>query len=251
MTSLTSLTYELNGRNDITVLKEDIGSIIGFKAQGLKKVISESWTMYDRVQASENRVDEQKPKLRIVLKDHEEGVSAEIVSASPTLQKLCQRTLDKHLTTIQQQRQNGSNELVIEFPQRLMGMIIGKGGSGLKRILKDALYQDEQVMIDQSDIETAQSARLRIKELKMSSSKEIIDYVDQRFNRSFLGWPPTEEDDYEEHISITVSFDRKAKPFSDKQLYVERLSSVITTRTLQIMNDDEDQMEEINDCLGL
>ena len=251
MTSLTSLTYELNGRNDLAITKGDIGSIIGKDAQGLKKVISESWAMYERLQASGKGGTEQKPKLRIILTDHEEGVSAEIVSASPTMQKLCQRALDNHLTSIQQQKQNSSNEMIIEFPQRLLGMIIGKGGSGLKRLMHDAVYQDKKMMINPSDIETARTARMRIGELKMTSSKDIIDYVEKRSNRSFLGWPPSEEDDYEQHISITVSFDRKAKPFVDKELYLERLSEVITVRTLQVMNDDEDQMDEINECLGI
>ena len=75
-----SLSYELNG-----ALKEDIGAIIGAGAQGLKKVIKESWDMYDRVQKTKNRVEEEKPKLRILLKDHEEGVTAEILSESDSV----------------------------------------------------------------------------------------------------------------------------------------------------------------------
>jgi len=246
-----SLTYELNGRSGGAVTKEDIGSIIGKGAQGLKKVISDSWAMYDKFQASSNRIDEVKPKLRIILNDHDAGVEAEIVSGSTIMQKLCQRSLDNHITEIKKRMMNGSQEFVIEFPQRLMGMIIGKGGSGLKRLLNDAIYQEKKMMINPSDIKTARTARLRMGELKMISSKDIIDYVGGRSNRSFLGWPPSEEDDYEQHISITVTFDRNADPFVDKQLYVERLSDVITTRTLQITNDDEDQMDEINEILGL
>ena len=66
-----SLTYELNGRNDLTVGPSDIGLIIGKGASGLKRVISGSWTMYERLQSSDRKVDEEKPKLRIVLKDHD------------------------------------------------------------------------------------------------------------------------------------------------------------------------------------
>ena len=244
-TSMTSLKYELR------ITKEDIGGIIGFKGQGVKKVISAAWAMYDRVQASSNRIEEVKPNLRILIKDHDGGVEAEIVSGSETMQKLCRLRLDNHISEIQKMKVNGSTVFVTEFPQRLMGMIIGKGGSGLKRLLNDAVYHEKKMMINPSDIETARTARLRVGELKMSSSKDIINYVDGRDNRSFIGWPPSEDDDYEEHISITVTFDRNAKPFVDKQLYVERLSDVITTRTLQVTNQDEDQMDEINECLGI
>ena len=63
-------SYELNGHNSHPVLKEDIGGIIGKGGQGLKGVIKAAWTMYERVQASEKRIEEEKPKVRILLKEH-------------------------------------------------------------------------------------------------------------------------------------------------------------------------------------
>jgi hypothetical protein len=245
-----SLSYELNG-----ALKEDIGAIIGKGAQGLKKVISESWAMYDRVQASENRVEEEKPKLRILLKDHEEGVTAEIVSESETIRKLTKRSLDKHVIECQKRKSLGSKEFFVEFPERLLGMIIGKKGSGLNRILKEAIYQDKKIVIHRDDVETARSARLRVSQLGVGKdekgcSKNIIDFVDQRANRSFLGWPPSEDDKYEQYITLTLTFDRNAKSFTDQSLFIERLSGVINERIQQIMNQDEEQMDEINECLG-
>ena len=266
---MASLTYELNGRNGGTWQKEDIGSIIGQGGQGLKKVMKDSWAMYDRFQKSPNKVNEEKPTVRIVLNEHDDlisgtaeedpqdvprqgGVRAEIVSGSPNMQTLCQRALDKHLASIQQQRANGTRELITEFPHRLMAQLIGKGGSGLKRILKEAIYQDKAMVICKKDGERALTARLRIKEITdITTSKGLIDYEACRSNRSFLGWPPQEEDEYEQYISISVSFDMKTPLFTDQPLYMERLSSVITDRTLQLMNDDEDQMDEINECLGL
>ena len=245
-----SLSYELNG-----ALKEDIGSIIGKGAQGLKKVISESWAMYERVQASENRVEEEKPKLRILLKDHDEGITAEILSESETMRKLTKRSLDKHVSVCQKRKTLGSKEFFVEFPERLLGMIIGKKGSGLNRILKEAIYQDKQIVIHRDDVETARTARLRVENLGVGKdekgcSKNIIDFVDQRSNRSFLGWPPSEDDEYEQYITLTLTFDRNAKSFTDQQLYIERLSGVINERIQQIISQDEEQMDEINECLG-
>jgi hypothetical protein len=252
---MTSLSYELNGRNGHTVLKEDLGSIIGKGAQGLKKVLSESWAMYERVQASENRVEEAKPKMRIILKDHEEGVTAEIFTESQTMQKLAQCSLDKHIASCQKKKQFGSKDFIIEYPERLLGKLIGRQASGLNRILKDAIYQDKQVMIHKDDVETAKTARLRVSELGVGMddngcSANIIEYVEQRSNRSFLGWPPSEDDKYEQYITITLSFKHDSKPFTDQQLYIERLSGVIVERVQQIMDQDEEQMDEINECLG-
>ena len=108
-------------------------------------------------------------------------------------------------------------------------------------------------MIDVADVPTAQTARLRINELKFDEkgdSKKLIAQVEARSNRSFLGWPPSDDDAYEEHISITVSFKRDCKPFNDIQLYRERLSSVICDRVQNIKDQDEDEMDEINECLG-
>jgi hypothetical protein len=253
------LYTELNGRNGFVVTKEDLGSIIGKGAQGLKKVLSESWAMYDRVQASENRIDEEKPKIRIILKDHEAGVTAEIVSESETMLKLTQCSLDKHIAACIKRKQFGSQDLIIEFPDRLLGMLIGKKAAGLNRILKDAIYQDKKIMIHQDDVETAKTARLRVSELGVEKdengcSKNIIEFVEQRSNRSFLGWPPSEDDKYEQYITITLYHpslrSNSPKPFTDQQLYIERLSGVIVERIQQIMNQDEEQMDEINECLG-
>jgi hypothetical protein len=245
-----SLSYELNG-----ALKEDIGAIIGAGAQGLKKVIKESWDMYARFQKTKNRVEEEKPKLRILLKDHEEGVTAEILSESETIRKLTKRSLDKHVIECQKRKSLGSKEFFVEFPERLLGMIIGKKGSGLNRILKEAIYQDKKIVIHRDDVETARTARLRVSQLGVGKdekgcSKNIIDFVDQRANRSFLGWPPSEDDKYEQYITLTLTFDRNAKSFTDQSLFIERLSGVINERVQQIMNQDEEQMDEINECLG-
>ena len=250
-----SLSYELNGHNGLTVLKDDMGSIIGKGAQGLKKVISESWAMYEKVQGSKNHVDEEKPKLKILLKEHDEGVTAEIQSESTTMQKLTQRSLDKHVGSCIKKKSLGSKEFFAEFPERLLGMLIGKKGAGLNRILKETIYQDKKIVIHRDDVETARTARLRVSQLGVGKddqgcSKNIIEYVEQRPNRSFLGWPPSQDDEYEQYITLTLTFAPNAKSFTDQQLYIERLSGVITERVQQIISQDEEQMDEINECLG-
>ena len=255
---MASLSYELNGRNDLVVNPTDIGLIIGKGASGLKRVISGAWTMYERLQSSERRVDEEKPKLRIVLKDHEEGIQVEIISESETMQKLAQKSLDRSIEFVLKKR-NSMNALkteyfLVDFPERLMGKLIGRGGAGLKRLQNDIIFQNKKIMINNDDVDTAKTARIRVDSLDVEPDEDgksgnIIEKVEER-NTSFLGWPPSKDDDYEHYIKLTLSFKRGVAPLKERDLYIQRFSGVVMDRIDQIKQEDEDQMDEINECLG-
>jgi transcription antitermination factor NusA-like protein len=254
---MASLNYELNGRNGHSVSQKDIGLIIGKKASGLKRVISGAWTMYERLQESDKRIDEEKPKLRIVLKDHEEGIKVEIISESETMQKLAQKSLDKAVEFMSKKRLHDSLKteyFLIDFPERLLGKLIGKGGANLKRLQNDIIYEEKKVQIDKDDLATAKTARIRVDSLDADAdedgnSKNIVEKGNSS-NTSFLGWPPSQDDEYEHYIKLTLSFKRDAKSFKDKTLYIERFTKVVMDRITQIKEEDDDQMDEINECLG-
>ena len=254
---MSSLSYELSGRNGNTVSGSDIGLIIGKGASGLKRVISGAWTMYERLQDSDKRIDEEKPKLRIVLKDHEEGIQVEIISESETMQKLAQKSLDKSIQFISKKRLHETlltEHFRIDFPERLLAKLIGKRGAKLKRLQNDIIYQNKTVQIDKDDVATAKTARIRVESLgakpdEDGKSGNIIEKGKDK-NTKFLGWPPSAEDEFEHHIKMTLSFKRDAKPFTDKAIYQEKFSEVVMNRISQIKDEDSDQMEEINECLG-
>ena len=254
---MASLIYELNGRNGHSVSPKDIGLIIGKGASGLKRVISGAWTMYERLQDSDKRVNEEKPKLRIVLKEHDEGIQAEIISESETMRKLAQKSLDKSIDFMSKKRLHDSlktENYLIDFPERLLGKLIGKSGQNLKRLQNDIIYEDKKVQIHKDDLETAKTARIRVDSLgaepdEEGKSKNIVEKGKEQ-NTSFFGWPPSSDDDFEHYIKLTVSFKRDAKPFKDKARYIERFSDVVVSRISQIKEEDSDQMDEINECLG-
>ena len=254
---MASITYELNGRNGHSVSPKDIGLIIGKGASGLKRVISGAWTMYERLQDSEKRVEEEKPKLRIVLKDHEEGIQVEIISESETMQKLAQKSLDKSIEFMAKKRLHDSlktEHYLVEFPERLLGKLIGKSGQNLKRLQNDIIYEDKKVQIHKDDVNTAKTARIRVDSLgaepdEEGKSKDIVEKGKEQ-NTSFFGWPPSSDDDFEHYIKLTISFKRDAKPFTDKPLYTERFTKIVMDRISQIKEEDSDQMDEINECLG-
>lgn len=256
--AMASLSYELNGRNSVVVSSSDIGLIIGKGASGLKRVITGAWTMYERLQSSERRVDEEKPKLRIVLKDHDEGILAEIFSESEAMQKLAQKSLDRSIEFILKKR-DSMNALkteffLVDFPERLMGKLIGRSGTGLKRLQNDIIFQNKKVMINSDDVETAKTARIRVDSLDVEPDEDgksgnIIEKGTQR-NTTFLGWPPAKDDDYGHHIKLTLSFKRGVDPFKDRDLYIQRFGEVVMNRIDHIKQEDDDQMDEINECLG-
>ena len=245
-----------------SVSPNEVGALIGKGASGAKQCISGAWKMYEKLQASKNPVEEDKPSLKIIfhpLKEEElstewtDQVWIEIQSESEAMIKLAQLSVKKHIKNYLAKKSLSPQEFIIDIPHRLLGKLIGKKAAGLNRILKDTVYENKTLMIHQNDIETAKTARLRIKELEFDekTSQKIINYLNERKNRNFLGWAPDPDDDYEEHISITVTFKRDVEPFTDSNLYFERLRSVIIDRIIQIKNQDEEQMDEINECLGI
>lgn len=250
-----SLTYELNGRNGSSVSKDDVGLIIGSKAKGLKGVISGSWSMYEALQKSEKRVDEEKPKVRIVLKGHEEGVQVEIISESESMRKLAQLSLDKHVQKIKKTGSLKAHEFLVEYPHRLLGKLIGKKAQNLTRLLNDAKFEgkgkDKKLLIHDDDLDTANTARIQVKELSFDNTEDLIQYSKKGGeSRVFIGWPPAEDDEYEEHISLKITFKHDSQPLKDRALFIERLNTVISDRVSQIKEEDGDQMDEINECLG-
>ena len=111
------------------------------------KIISESWSLYEKIQSSPKRVDEEKPKLKIILKDHENGITVEIISESRIMQKLAKRTLNKHVEKSFRVNPLKTHHYAVEFPDRLIGKIIGKKGEGLKRLVKDVVHHKGRCMI--------------------------------------------------------------------------------------------------------
>jgi hypothetical protein len=293
-----SLTYELNGRKDASVSKDDVGLIIGSKARGLKGVISGSWSMYEVLQKkkkhalaeAQKSVDkltaqmeadecsdkealeatlaecttaleeaqgamEDKPTIRIVLKGHEEGVQVEIISESENMRKLAQLSLDKHIQKIKKTGSLKAHEFLVEFPHRLLGKLIGKKAANLNRLLNDAKFEGSgkgrKLLILEDDLETANTARIQVNQLSFEINEDLLQYSKKGGDsRVFIGWPPEKDDDYEEHISLKITFKHDSQPLKDRSLFIERLNSVISDRVSQIKEEDGDQMDEINECLG-
>lgn len=268
MKTLVFGTKDIAGEGTL-VSPDEVGALIGKGARGAKKCISSTWKMYESVQASDKRIDEDKPSLKIVFHPlinedqnsaYPEEAWVEVISESSSMQKLAQLVVKKHITEYIEKKVErvpnslSSHEYVVDFPHHLLGRLIGKKAFGLNRILDDVVSPKDcdQVMIHEDDVETASTARIKIKELTFEneSIKSIIDYVNSRGNRTFPGWEPSLDEKYVEHVGIIISFKRDAKPFNDLPLYLERFRETIVDRIQDIKSQYDSQMEEISECLG-
>ena len=165
-----SSTYTLN---DTT--PSDIGGIIGKGASGLKKVISESWNMYDTFQRSDQKIEEPKPTLRIRLNEDGESVIAEITSESESMRKFAKNRLDKGVSDFHSKKSLRPHTFLAELPHHLLGKVIGNKARNLKRVLDNAIKENRQISIHEDDVETAETARLRIVEKSFNSTQDLID----------------------------------------------------------------------------
>jgi hypothetical protein len=241
-----SITYEINNSSSTPATKNDIPIIIGKGAKGIKSVLSKSWNMYDRIQNSDKKIDEDKPKLRIILNESNDNssISVKIESESEIMRKIAKKSLENHIKFInsKKQKNNIPYEFIIEFPHRLIGKFIGKKASNLNDIIKRTLEED----IDDNDHETISSVRLKVIEHNFTSCKEIIDYSNQD-NKIFLGWPPSIDDKYYDHISIKITFKFGTPILKNRDSFISIINSIIAEKINDIRSLDQQELDEIDE----
>tara|TARA_B100001123_G_C15096213_1_gene941675 strand:+ start:256 stop:1014 length:759 start_codon:yes stop_codon:yes gene_type:complete len=231
-----------------SVTPSDIGGIIGKKAVGLRKIISESWAMYDMYQKTYKAVEEPKPKLSFKIeksKDDENSVTAIIFTESAIMKKFSKKKLEDHIQSFISKKSLIPHTFCVDFPHHLLGSLIGKGASNIKKIVNHSIYdENKSLLINENDISTAESARLIVKEKTFKDIQAIL----KNKNSSYLGWPPDENDD-DEYISITVTFRANSNPFKDYSDYIQSIQESINNSIQNIKSKYESDLQEINHCI--
>lgn len=241
-----SLTYEIDASSATPATKNDIPIIIGKGAKGIKSILSKSWNMYERIQNSDKKVDEDKPKLRIILNESNDksSIIVKIESESEIMRKIAKKSLENHIKFLnsKKQKNNAPYEFIIEFPHRLIGKLIGKKASNLNDIIKQTIEED----IDDNDQETISSARLKVFEHNFTSCKELLDYSNQD-NKTFLGWPPSIDDEYSDHISIKITFKFGTPILENRDNFISIINSIIAEKINNIRSTDQQELDEIDE----
>jgi len=248
-----------------TVPHSDVGFLIGRGGMGVKKCISNAWRLYEKFQSSDKKVDEDKPTLRIVFQPQRQTdepqfpeVWVEVYSESKTMRGLASLTVKKNVETYVQKKDTSSYSFVIEYPHNLIGHFIGKGWKNAKNIASSVIYEDGGIC--EEDVATANTARLNVSPNphrpnpqfdNIKTTKGIIDFVQNRSETCFTGWPPEENDEFEQYIMVTVSFNRNAEPFNDRVTYINKLKDSIMDSVKEIKEKNDDEMDEITEYLGL
>ena len=231
-----------------SVTPSDIVGIIGKKAVGLRKIISESWTMYDIYQKTDKAVEEPKPKLsfRIEKNEEDESVIATIFNESNIMMKFSKKKLEDNIKLFISKKSLIPYTFCVDFPYQLLGALIGKRASNIKRIVQNSIYdKDQSILIDENDISTAESARLIVKEKSFNDIKNIL----KKNNSTYLGWPPDENDKDDEYISITVTFNSNSNPFKDYSGYIQSIQESINHSIQNIKSKHESDLQEIHHCI--
>lgn len=244
---MTEHTYTLK-----SITPVDIGGIIGKNGSGLKKIISESWKMYEIYKTNDKSITEEKPTLVIRLSDNDETVSATIRSSSEMMIKFAKKRLDENIVKFHTRKSLQAHSFYIDFPHCQIGRLLGKKASNLKRILNNCIYdKDGGISIDNKDVNTAKSARLRVKELSFETTGALLEHIKSKRNSCFIGWPPESTDPYEEHISVTVSFSPQASPFEDLDLYIDKFRDEVTAAIESIKKIHRKDLQEIDECVNM
>ena len=242
-----SITYEINDSSTTPATKDDIPIIIGKGAKGIKSILSKSWTLYERIQNSDKKIEEDKPKLKIILNESNENSSiiVKIESESDIMKKIAKKSLENHIKFINTKRlrNNIPHEFIIELPHRLIGKLIGKKAANLNDILKKTTEED----IDDNDQGTINTARLKVFQHEFTSCTEIIDYVNDNSNRCFLGWPPSKDDEYSDFISIKITFKYGSDILKDRNAFISIINAIIADKINDIRSDDQSELDEINE----
>ena len=68
-----------------------------------------------------------------------------------------------------------SHSFIAEFPNMLVGRVIGKKANNIKKILNLVIYENKSIMIDKQDVNTAKTARLKLDDEFYSEFDTFLD----------------------------------------------------------------------------
>ena len=238
-----------------------VPSLIGKGGSGIKKILRDTWSLYNTSQASEFRVDEEKPHLRIELVYQGGHIVANIATQSETMMKLAKMAISDAIEEIKRKSTLVSHTFVFECPERLMGLLVGKKFSNIKRILNNSIYdRDGDSKLMDEDVETAKKCRLSppdklIKSLNETATVENLLSKTEPDNVSYIGWEPGTDEDYKEHLALRLTFNPKSDAMKDYPTFIEKLTESISSTVDFIIKKDnsiqERNMEKIGECLGM
>ena len=230
-----------------------ISRIIGHKGKTIKRIISDSWRMYDNHQ-SEGGGEKNKPKLTIQILKTDGGLSAEIETDSETMRKFAVHSLRKTVKTIVEKASSNIFRLYAEMSPSCIGMLLGKKALLMRKDLSDVASEIGTDYEEEYE-EIARKAWTKVTESRTDDYKSFVEDIRKDSKKSFVGWGPDESDESEsetesetEIVEILVS--TRGLPENVFLDLVNRLSERLDTRIKRIVSRHQETMTSIEDALG-
>lgn len=250
---------------------EDIPSIIGPSAKvceekphmkklpSLKKnVITPAWKSFKTYQESLEDDHENKKKNpgkifvklgRGMNKDKEEVVLATIECESEEMFKFIMLHLNKYQDSFKKPQRKMFYNIYAQFPQHLIPLLIGSGGSGVRELKNKATEFMDDSFTDE-DFEKCEKSFLKVTPFEPRDLDDFLENVDGE-RSSFVGDHPTEE---EKMIKMSVSSFAKKESF---QNFTECLCDVVREKLEEIKDRDrerearrnKDREEDLAECM--
>ena len=239
---------------------DDIPSIIGPSAKVCddnpkmkkfpslrKNVITPSWRSYKTYQESlaDDNEDKKKNPGKIFVKlsrgmnkEKKEVVLATIECESDEMFKFIMLHLNKYQDSFKKPERKMFYNIYATFPQHLIPVLIGSGGSGVRELKGSATeFMDES--FNEEDVEKCNRSYLKVETFEPRDRVDFLDNVDGE-RSSFVGDHPSEE---EKMVKISVSSFAGKESFSN---FVECLCDVVKEKTEEIMTRDRAREEKRN-----
>jgi len=199
-------------------------------------VIGPSWTNYNTWKKQSNFEGEDPQTVKVNLDSDEEGVYAEITCDSEQMMKLIRHNLMKHEEKLIKMKEKKIMNIYVPFPHEKLGLLIGRGGSGVKALQQEACDQmDEE--IEETEYNKCVSAYVKVSSFTPNNSfEDFKNMVENSDRNSFIGWD-IEED--QELIKISLSMNISEKAFCN---FVECIQGTFGNK----INEMKDQLDEFS-----
>ena len=243
---LNTTEYNTEQNDNYTLNKGDLGIIIGKNASGIKHCITQSWNLYDSYTNSKN-IKEPKPTIRIKFIPENNDIYVEVYSESKIMINMGHISVKKHILNCKKKQTIHPYIFVAEYPEHLMGLLIGKKGSKLKDIINKSIYDENEVKIDDNDIAIAEKSRLKIK-ISEYTKDELLTYIESNKNVSYLGWPIDKNDELKSHIIITLLFPKNINTgLNNRDKLVLNIHDELLNNIQEILSKNNKDIVEIDE----
>ena len=254
---------------------EDIPSIIGPSQKvcednpkmrnlpSLKKnVITPAWKSFKTYQESLDDDHENKKKnpgkifvklARGVKQSGDQVVIGTIECDSDEMFKFIMLHLNKYRDSFKKPQRKMFYNIYAQFPQHLIPLLIGSGGSGVRELKNKATEFMDESFADE-DFEKCEKSFLKVTPFEPRDLEDFLENVDGE-RSSFVGdRPTTEEDKMIKMIKMSVSSFAKKESF---QNFTECLCDVVREKLEEIKDRDQereakrnkDREEDLAECM--